>query len=92
MISRYRISVDHHSTYGIDGKGKYGLAIIRADTGVSAGPAKELFSAKELQDALGSLGYSAQETAVVLEVLTDRKAYWSEMRNFDESAVTALGF
>jgi hypothetical protein len=48
MTRTYRISVDHHKTYGIKGRAKYGLMIVLA--GATSGIPKELFSDEELRD------------------------------------------
>lgn len=39
---------DHHKTYGIKGRAKYGLMIVLA--GATSGIPKELFSDEELRD------------------------------------------
>jgi sulfur carrier protein ThiS len=84
MVRTYRISVDHHRTYGIKGRGTYGLMI--------GGKTKEISSEKELGAALTSLGYRNEEVVNTLELLVDNKDFWQDTRDFDESAVAALGF
>ncbi len=91
-MQRYRILVDHRSTYNIKGMGKYGLTIMRADTGVSTARVKELFSDEELRGSLDSLGYESEEIVDILEVLTEKKASWKQTRDFDESSIAVLGF
>jgi hypothetical protein len=90
MATNYRISIDRHETYGIKGRGKYGLMI--APVSMSAGNVKELPSEKELRADLDSLGYTQQGIDNILELLSDNKARWNETRDFDETAVAALGF
>jgi hypothetical protein len=90
MKQNYKISVDHHSTYGIRRRGKYGLTIMRA--GVGTANVVELASEKELRDALSSLDYTPKEIADILEMLAEKKSFWTAARDFDESAVAALGF
>ena len=68
------------------------MAIVSADGGVSAGPVKQLFSDKELRDALASLDYTIEEVDNILEILADKGAFWKDARVFDESAVATLGF
>lgn len=53
----YTILGDHHKTYDIQGKGKYGLTITLAGVGIGTALPKELFSDAELRRALSRLGY-----------------------------------
>jgi Holliday junction resolvasome RuvABC DNA-binding subunit len=87
MAQHYSILVDHRPSYM---NGKYGLTIMHE--GVSSAPAKELLSDEELRSALASLGYESEEITDILEELTEKKAYVKEMREFEETAVAALGF
>jgi len=53
---------------------------------------KELFSDAELRRALSRLGYESEGITDILEALTANKVSWKQTRDFDESAVAALGY
>ncbi len=91
MKTSYTISVAHHSRY-IPGRGKYHLMLLRADTGQSAGSARELCSDSDLRDVLANLGYRSEEIDSILDTVADKGTFWKEIRQFDNSTVAALGF
>ncbi len=92
MDKLYTILVDHHKAYDIQGKGIYGLTITLAGVGIGTALPKELFSDAELRRALSRLGYESEGITDILEALTANKVSWKQTRDFDESAVAALGF
>jgi hypothetical protein len=54
---------------------------------------KQLASDEELRAVLSSLDFTKNQIDNVLEVLSEPDGtLWSETRDFEESAVTALGF
>jgi hypothetical protein len=76
MDKLYTILVDHHKTYDIQGKGKYGLTITLAGVGIGTALPKELFSDAELRRALSRLGYESEGITDILEALTANKVSW----------------
>ena len=69
-----------------------GLTITLAGVGIGTALPKELFSDAELRRALSRLGYESEWITDILEALTANKVSWKQTRDFDESAVAALGF
>jgi hypothetical protein len=92
MDKLYTILVDHHKTYDIQEKGKYGLTITLAGVSIGTALPKELFSDAELRRALNRLGYESEGITDILEALTANNVSWKQTRDFNESAVAALGF